>query len=161
MKDKFGPNSTERFDKIGGYLLRQARRSEEGARDLERVEVSSTIYIGNLSFYTTLEQVYELMSRAGPIVQVIMGLDRFQNTPCGFCFVEYMSHEDSLKAVNFLDQTKLDDRIIKIDRDPGFVEGRQYGRGTSGGQVRDEMREDFDPGRGGYGGRATRSTSAL
>lgn len=33
----------------------------------------------------------------------------------------------------------------------GFVEGRQYGRGKSGGQVRDEYRNDFDHGRGGYG----------
>lgn len=29
--------------------------------------------------------------------------------------------------------------------------GRQYGRGVSGGQVRDEFRTDYDPDRGGYG----------
>ena len=33
----------------------------------------------------------------------------------------------------------------------GFEEGRQFGRGSSGGQVRDEYRVDFDVGRGGYG----------
>lgn len=38
-----------------------------------------------------------------------------------------------------------------MDVDPGFVEGRQYGRGRSGGQVRDEFRQDYDPGRGGWG----------
>ncbi|KAJ6419025.1 hypothetical protein OIU84_029182 [Salix udensis] len=32
-----------------------------------------------------------------------------------------------------------------------FQEGRQWGRGRSGGQVRDEYRTDYDPGRGGYG----------
>jgi len=31
------------------------------------------------------------------------------------------------------------------------VEGRQFGRGRSGGQVRDEYRMDYDQGRGGYG----------
>lgn len=31
--------------------------------------------------------------------------------------------------------TKLDDRLIRTDWDPGFVEGRQFGRGRSGGQV--------------------------
>mmetsp|Transcript_22302 Transcript_22302/g.34944 ORF Transcript_22302/g.34944 Transcript_22302/m.34944 type:complete len:134 (-) Transcript_22302:62-463(-) len=46
---------------------------------------------------------------------------------------------------------RLDDRTIRIDRDWGFVEGRQYGRGKSGGQVRDEYRMDFDLGRGGFG----------
>jgi len=42
----------------------------------------------------------------------------------------------------------LDDRIIRVDWDIGFEEGRQYGRGKSGGQVRDEWREYDDPARG-------------
>lgn len=47
--------------------------------------------------------------------------------------------------------TKLDERIIRCDLDPGYKEGRQYGRGRSGGQVRDEYRQEFDAGRGGWG----------
>lgn len=47
--------------------------------------------------------------------------------------------------------TKLDERIIRCDLDPGYKEGRQYGRGKSGGQVRDEYRQEFDAGRGGWG----------
>jgi nuclear cap-binding protein subunit 2 len=31
---------------------------------------------------------------------------------------------------------KLDDRAIRADLDVGFSEGRQFGRGKSGGQVR-------------------------
>lgn len=42
----------------------------------------------------------------------------------------------------------MDDRIIRIDWDIGFDEGRQFGRGKSGGQVRDEFRTYEDPGRG-------------
>ena len=41
--------------------------------------------------------------------------------------------------------------MIRTDYDAGFTEGRQYGRGKSGGQVRDEYRTDYDAGRGGYG----------
>jgi hypothetical protein len=33
----------------------------------------------------------------------------------------------------------------------GFAEGRQFGRGKSGGQVREEVRQEFDAGRGGFG----------
>lgn len=40
------------------------------------------------SFFTTEEQIYELFSRVGDIKRIIMGLDRNQKTPCGFCFVE-------------------------------------------------------------------------
>ncbi|KAK0710896.1 hypothetical protein B0H67DRAFT_267481 [Lasiosphaeris hirsuta] len=112
---------------------------------------ATTLYVGNLSFYTTEEQVYELFSKCGEIKRLIMGLDRFNKTPCGFCFVEYYTHQDALDCMKYIGGTKLDERIIRTDLDPGFEEGRQYGRGKSGGQVRDEYREDYDEGRGGLG----------
>lgn len=34
------------------------------------------------------EQIYELFSRVGDVKRIIMGLDRNNKTPCGFCFVE-------------------------------------------------------------------------
>ena len=37
--------------------------------------------------------------------------------------------------MRYISGTKLDDRIIRTDWDIGFIEGRQYGRGKSGGQV--------------------------
>lgn len=91
--------------------------------------------------------------------------------------------------MKYIGGTKLDERIIRTDLDPGFKEGRQYGRGMffflffcrvvvngvrvrgrgegrrglmercvgpTGGQVRDYYRDDYDPGRGGYGGREQR-----
>lgn len=112
---------------------------------------STTVYLGNMSFYTTEEQVYELFSRAGEIKKIIMGLDKNSKTPCGFCFVLYYSREDTEDAVKYISGTILDDRPIRVDFDWGFQEGRQWGRGRSGGQVRDEYRTDYDPGRGGYG----------
>ncbi|KAI3643762.1 hypothetical protein MP228_009209 [Amoeboaphelidium protococcarum] len=121
------------------------------------IKNSATVYVGNLSFYTTEEQLYAAFSRVGneaSIRKIIMGLDRHQLTPCGFCFVEFYKREDAFSAIKYLSGTKLDDRHIRIDLDPGFTDGRQYGRGKSGGQVRDEMRDDFDEGRGGYGKRA-------
>lgn len=36
----------------------------------------------------------------------------------------------------YINGTMLDDRPIRVDFDWGFVEGRQFGRGRSGGQVR-------------------------
>ncbi|XP_031494022.1 nuclear cap-binding protein subunit 2 [Nymphaea colorata] len=115
------------------------------------LQTSTTIYIGNMSFYTTEEQVYELFSRAGEIKKIIMGLDKNTKTPCGFCFVIFYSREDAEDAVKYISGTILDDRPIRVDFDWGFQEGRQWGRGRSGGQVRDEYRTDYDPGRGGYG----------
>ncbi|CAH0600289.1 unnamed protein product [Chrysodeixis includens] len=115
------------------------------------LRASSTLYVGNLSFYTTEEQIYELFSRCGHIRRVIMGLDKYKKTPCGFCFVEYYERPDSEQCMRYINGTRLDDRIIRCDWDAGFIEGRQYGRGKTGGQVRDEYRTDYDGGRGGYG----------
>jgi len=114
-------------------------------------QVTTTLYIGNMSFYTTEEQLYELFGKCGEIKKIIMGLDKFKRTPCGFCFVEFYIREDAEMAMRYVNGTRLDDRIIRTDWDAGFIEGRQYGRGKSGGQVRDEYRTDFDSGRGGYG----------
>ncbi|KAL1199608.1 Nuclear cap-binding protein subunit 2 [Cardamine amara subsp. amara] len=111
----------------------------------EALRTSSTVYIGNVSFYTTEEQIYELFSRAGEIKKIIMGLDKNTKTPCGFCFVLFYSREDTEDAVKYISGTILDDRPIRVDFDWGFQEGRQWGRGRSGGQVRDEYRTDYDP----------------
>ena len=38
--------------------------------------------------------------------------------------------------MRYINGTRLDDRIVRTDWDVGFKEGRQYGRGKTGGQVR-------------------------
>jgi len=114
---------------------------------------TATLYVGNLSFYTTEEQVHELFTRVGDLKRIVMGLDKKRKTPCGFCFVVYYTRADCENAMRYINGTRLDDRTIRTDYDAGFIEGRQYGRGKSGGQVRDEYRTDFDPGRGGFGKR--------
>ena len=55
---------------------------------LREIGQSATLYVGNLSFYTTEEQIYTFFSKSGPVKRIIMGLDKFTKTPCGFCFVE-------------------------------------------------------------------------
>ncbi|OWZ78972.1 nuclear cap-binding protein subunit 2 [Cryptococcus neoformans Bt85] len=128
-------------------------------RETERrlLAQSSTLYIGNLSFYTTETQMYQLFSTCakpeigGGIKRIIMGLDRNTKTPCGFAFVEYFLHEEAVDCMRYISGTKLDERVIRCDLDPGYKEGRQFGRGRSGGQVRDEFRQEYDSGRGGWG----------
>ncbi|GAQ87496.1 RNA recognition motif domain containing protein [Klebsormidium nitens] len=115
------------------------------------LRTSTTVYVGNLTFFTTEEQIYEAFSKCGEIKKVIMGLDKVRRTPCGFCFVVYYTRLDAEDCVKYISGTILDDRPIRVDFDWGFKEGRQFGRGKSGGQVRDEYRTDYDPGRGGYG----------
>ena len=126
------------------------------------LKTSTTLYVGNLSFYTTEEQIYEacpciarrrcqahlwllarrptyaclqVFSRAGDVKRIIMGLDKHRMTPCGFAFVVYYTHADAEDAVKYISGTVLDDRPVRADFDWGFKEGRQFGRGRSGGQA--------------------------
>lgn len=110
---------------------------------------SKTLYIGNLAFSTRSSHIIHHFGLVGPVKKVHMGLDRFRRTPCGFCFVEYVYRNDALLAVANLSGTKLDGRIIRVELDAGFQPGRQYGRGQSGGQVRDDRRQTVDPARSG------------
>ena len=117
---------------------------------------SKIVYVGNLSFYTSEAQIIASFQRAGPVRRVIMGLNRHTRTPCGFCFVEYFTNEAALDCIAHVSGTTLDDRVIRCELDFGFREGRQFGRGASGGQVRDDRRVTYDPARDarGHGTRA-------
>ena len=48
----------------------------------------------------------------------------------------YYTREDGENAMRYVNGTRLDDRIVRTDWDVGFKEGRQYGRGKTGGQVK-------------------------
>lgn len=47
----------------------------------------------------------------------------------------FYNREDTEDAVKYISGTIVDDRPIRVDFDWGFQEGRQWGRGRSGGQV--------------------------
>ncbi|KAL7467856.1 hypothetical protein ACHAXS_008087 [Conticribra weissflogii] len=109
------------------------------------------VYVGNLSFTTRSTHLHNHFQHLGPVVQVHIGLDRHKKTPCGFAFVEFRHRIDALSAVVNLTGTKLDGRVIRVELDAGFKPGREYGRGASGGQVRDD--------RGGGSGRDRRNNN--
>mmetsp|Transcript_667 Transcript_667/g.1537 ORF Transcript_667/g.1537 Transcript_667/m.1537 type:complete len:256 (+) Transcript_667:97-864(+) len=133
---------------------------------LEALGRSTTVYVGNLTFRTTTNQMHALFSCAGRIRRVIMGIDRYKKTPCGFAFVEYHSRTSAEVAILALSSGRVDDRPVRVELDAGFRPGRQFGRGTSGGQVRDDRRGVVDPdrthadGKGGGEGRPAATAAA-
>lgn len=158
-------HSADRLDRPSQYLIRKALRANF-FDDLKRSMHSKTVYVGNLSHFTTEEQVHELFLKCGRIDRIIMGLDRHRLTPCGFCFVIYKEESGSLNAMKYLKGTSLDSQNLEIDLDPGFTEGRQFGRGRFGGQMKQDIALAGDRGahdgpprrgfRGGFRGRGFR-----
>ena len=111
------------------------------------LKTSCYVYVGNLSFFTSENQIYYTFSLCGEIKRIIMGLHKIKKTPCGFCFIEYFNKFEALQAVNIFNNSVLDSRIIRVDYDKGYKEGREFGRGHSGCQKRDEMYNHNDSGR--------------
>jgi nuclear cap-binding protein subunit 2 len=62
--------------------------------------------------------------QCGPLKSVIMGLNKVNKKPCGFCFVEYWTRSNAELAYDCLNKTKIDGRIIRVDWDIGFTKGR-------------------------------------
>lgn len=151
LEEKY-TNSAERLDRPSQYLITKAVRRGNFDNISKSLHLK-TVYVGNLTHFTTEEQIHELFSKCGTIDRIIMGLDRNKLTPCGFCFVIYKNEEGSLNAMKFLKGTYLDRQSLEIDLDPGFREGRQFGRGIYGGQAGAEADQNgFSRNRGGFRG---------
>ncbi len=55
------------------YFDRRSGLSQEEYK--ERLKNSTTLYVGNLSFYTNEQQLQEFFSLCGQVVNLIMGLN--------------------------------------------------------------------------------------
>jgi nuclear cap-binding protein subunit 2 len=158
---------TDNTPRMGKYVDRKQlhRSGLDEATFLEhrqrRVNQSCTLWVGNLSFYTTEEQIEAVFGPVGRIVGIAMGLNSKDHTPCGFAFIQYETHAEAADAIQMLNKSRLDDRKITVQWDDQPIVGssvdqavlsqRLWGRGIDGGQVVDVVKQGFDPGRGGVG----------
>ncbi|MFC3848407.1 RNA-binding protein [Helicobacter baculiformis] len=71
------------------------------------------IYVGNLVYSATEQEVEELFSQFGAVSSVKLISDRETKRPKGFGFVE-MEDEGALKAISTLDNTDFMGRTIRV-----------------------------------------------
>ena len=122
------------------YFDKEGELNEEDYA--EGLKSTTTVYVGNLYFGTRENQIYHYFLEAGPIKRLIMSKHKKEKKSWGFCFIEYEDHQSARNAVRYLHRTKLDRRVLKVDLDVGFSDGREFGRGDLGGQKRDDYNED-------------------
>ncbi len=107
----------------------------------------SKLYVGNLSYTVTNEQLKELFAKYGEVVKadVIQGK--------GFGFVEMANSETAEKAKQGLNDTEFEGRALRVDeaRPPRSREERGYG--SPGGGYGSPRGGYGSGGRGGYGSR--------
>jgi RNA recognition motif-containing protein len=103
--------------------------------------MSTNLYVGNLSFQTTDDDLVQLFSQYGQVVSAKVIIDRETNRPRGFGFVEMAQSEEAQKAVEALDQKDFMGRTLKVNlAKPREDRPRRSGGGGGGGGY----------GRGGY-----------
>ncbi len=98
------------------------------------------MFVGNLSFDTSEQQLKELFSEHGEVTEVHMPDDRETGRPRGFAFVTMDSKSAMVNAIKALDGTELDGRDLKVneakpreDRGGGGGHRRGGGGGHRGG----------------------------
>jgi cold-inducible RNA-binding protein len=107
------------------------------------------LFVGNLSFQATEEDLRELFQQAGNVETVRIITDQFTGRPRGFGFVEMATKEEATKAVEMLNGRLFRDRNLVVDEArPQPQRGGGGGeRGGGGGGSRSPR-----PGGGGGGG---------
>ena len=73
------------------------------------------IYVGNLPFSATEDEVRDLFDRFGPVASVNLVTDRETGRPRGFGFVEMENDTDADAAIDALDQTQMGGRSLKVN----------------------------------------------
>lgn len=86
------------------------------------------LYIGNLSFDATEEDVSELFSTHGEVKEVKIVTDRYTGRPRGFAFVEMMTSEGASSAKNALDGQQFHGRDLSVD----WARARETSKGSEG-----------------------------
>ena len=121
----------------GSISLSQYRDQHyKGSRHDQEIALlkSTTMYVGNLSYYTSEEQIHELFGRAGDVKRIVMGLDKVKKTPCGFCFVEYYARPDAENCMRCVFwHTGLDSLRYLMDEIYDLVAGSLYGQDFQNG----------------------------
>lgn len=73
------------------------------------------MYVGNLSFQTTSQELQDVFAQFGEVTDVHLPTDRESGRPRGFGFVTMGSKEAMESAIKSLDGTDLDGRNIKVN----------------------------------------------
>ncbi len=127
--------------------------------------MSNKLYVGNLDFNTTEDELRAAFAAHGAVSEVFMATDKFTGRPRGFAFVTMGSAEEAKAAIAAIHGTKLGSRELTVnearpreERAPGgYSGGGGGGRGGYSGGGGGGGRGGYSGGgggdRGGYGER--------
>src|SRR6266496_2926781 len=103
--------------------------------------MATKLYVGNLPFNTTENELQELFSQAGAVQEVMLMQDKFTGKSRGFAFVTMGSDQDAQKAIAEINGKTLEGRALTVNearpREPRPPGGGGGGYGGGGDRRRD------------------------
>jgi cold-inducible RNA-binding protein len=103
-----GP-TRNRIPPVGSGLRRTITSNES------QPKMSTKLFVGNLSFNLTEQDLREAFAPFGTVTDVAVMLDRATNRPRGFAFVSMSSKEEADKAIQGLNGKALDGRALTVN----------------------------------------------
>ncbi len=99
----------------------------------------TNIFVGNLSFRTTQEDLHQAFAQYGAVERVSIVTDRATGQPRGFAFVEMTNADEAETAISRLNGAELDGRALNVNEARprpagGGGGGGGYGGGGGGGR---------------------------
>ena len=113
--------------------------------------MSMKLYVGNLSFQTSSEDLQQLFSQAGTVESASVVEDRETGRSRGFGFVEMSTNEEGQAAIQQFNGKDFNGRNLTVN-EARPREDRGGSRGGGGGGGRGGFGGGGGGGRGGYGG---------
>lgn len=108
------------------------------------------IYVGNLSWNLTNDELANLFAPYGEVASAKIVTDKFRNNRSkGFGFVEMPDDEAAKTAISSLNETEVDGRKLIVNESNPRPEGERRSSGGGGGF---KKKYDNNRGGGGYGG---------
>jgi RNA recognition motif-containing protein len=75
----------------------------------------SKVFVGNLDFKATRDQIESVFAEAGEIQDVFIPTDRESGRPRGFAFVEFATEEAAEQAIKLFDGYDLGGRALRVN----------------------------------------------
>ena len=110
------------------------------------------LYVGNLSFQTSSEDLQQLFSQVGTVESASVVEDRDTGRSRGFGFVEMSTKEEGEKAIEQFNGTDLAGRNLTVNEARPREDRGGRGGGGGGGRGGYGGNRGGGGGRGGYGG---------
>jgi RNA recognition motif-containing protein len=98
------------------------------------MSMPKNIYVGNLPYSTTSEELREIFEQYGEVVSAVVITDRFTGRSRGFGFVEMANNQEAEKAIQELNGSTLGGRSIVVNETRAREERGGGGGGRSGGR---------------------------